>query len=58
MRNLITIQLGTLFRLELDDYGLYIVIGSRDWFWNMRVRPLSWVKFVTKDRSKPGAATV
>lgn len=56
MRNLFTIRLGTLFSFILDDHGLYIVIGSHDWFWNIGVLPSSIARLIVKDRSKPGTA--
>lgn len=51
MRNLFTFRVGTLFRVELDDYGLYVALCSRDWFWEVRPWwPLC--RWLTKDRSK------
>lgn len=49
MRNVITFRLGSLFRFELDDYGLYIAIGSKDW-WQEFSLGGPMVRWIVKDR--------
>ena len=40
------------FRVELDDFGLYAVIGTREFFWQFGLGMKNFALCTTKDREQ------
>lgn len=43
-------QLGSRFRIELDNFGLYVVSGEREFFWQFGLGLRNFSLCTAKDR--------
>ena len=45
-------KVRSAFRLELDDFGLYAVIGTREFFWQFGLGMKNFALCTAKDREQ------
>ena len=52
MKTLLPQKLRSTFHVELDDFGLYALIGTREFFWQFGLGMKNFALCTTKDREQ------